>query len=69
MKFVSDVVAEKPNYEVGSSSKLSFAKKETVNKSAASVWKLNDDDDDLINEDDLLDAKDKVKPNPTDLKG
>lgn len=65
LDILSDIIAEKPKYEVGSASKLSFAKKET----AAAVWKLTSDDDDLINEDDLLDEDDKVKPNPTDLRG
>lgn len=51
--------------------KLSFAKKPSTNAAAAAVWKLTDDgeDDDLINEDDLLDESDKVKPDPTDLRG
>lgn len=64
-----DVFAEKPKYEIGSAVKLSFAKKD--NKAAAAVWKLTDDDDeeDLINQDDLIDEEDKVKPNPTDLRG
>lgn len=63
-----DIIAEKPKYEVGSAAKLSFAKKPS-NTKVATVWKLTDDDDDLINENDLLDEQDKVKPNPTDLKG
>lgn len=67
--YFSDVLAEKPNYEIGSAAKLSFAKK------PAAVWKLvgdNDDDDEdneLINADDLLDEEDKVKPDPANLKG
>lgn len=62
---VPGLSAEKPNYEVGSASKLSFAKK------AAAVWKLdeNDGDNELINADDLLDEEDKVKPDPSNLKG
>lgn len=62
---VPDLLAEKPNYEVGSATKLSFAKK------PAAVWKLDDDDEDneLINADDLLDEEDKVKPDPSNLKG
>lgn len=52
---------------------MSFGKKGSkTNKSAAAVWKLTDDgddDDDLINEDDLLDESDKIKPNPTELRG
>lgn len=62
---VPDLSAEKPNYEVGSAAKLSFAKK------PAAAWKLDDDDGDneLINADDLLDEEDKVKPDPSNLKG
>lgn len=50
---------------------MSFnSKKNLVDERVAAVWKLSDDDDgDLINENDLLDESDKVKPNPTDLKG
>lgn len=63
--FISDIVGEKPNYEVGSSAKLSFAK-----KPAANAWKLDDDDDnDLIDADDLLDEEDKAKPDPSQLRG
>lgn len=71
IKCIPDIYAEKPNYNVGSAVKLSFGKKESTNKTAAAVWKLSDDgeDDDLINEDDLLDESDKIKPNPTDLRG
>ncbi|XP_031632155.1 anamorsin homolog [Contarinia nasturtii] len=64
----NDVVAEKPKYEVGSAAKLSFGKKETSTNKAANVWKLTDEDNDLINENDLLDEIDKVKPDPTNLK-
>lgn len=61
----SDIVAEKPNYEIGSSAKLSFAKKPAV-----SAWKIDDDDDnDLIDADDLLDEEDKAKPDPSQLRG
>lgn len=67
MTYFIEIIAEKPNYEVGSATKLSFAK---PNKPAASVWKITDDDeDDLINADDLLDEEDKVKPDPSQLKG
>lgn len=66
MDFI-EIIAEKPNYEIGSASKLSFAK---PSKPVASVWKITDDDeDDLINADDLLDEEDKVKPDPSQLKG
>lgn len=69
VRFCLDIIAEKPKYEVGSAAKLSFAKKPSSTK-VATVWKLtDDDDDDLINENDLLDEQDKVKPNPSDLKG
>lgn len=64
----TELICEKPNYEVGSSAKLSFAK--TANKSAvASVWKIDNDDDEIINPDDLLDEEDKIKPDPSTLKG
>ncbi|XP_063702331.1 anamorsin homolog [Culicoides brevitarsis] len=57
--------ASKPNYEVGSGAKLSFAKKDT----AAKVWKLDDtEEDDLINPDDLLDEEDKAMPDPSTLR-
>lgn len=55
---------------MGSSAKLSFAKPSAEKKAAAAVWKLTDDDDeDLINADDLLDEEDKVKPDPSQLRG
>lgn len=64
MKLIVDIAAEKPNYEVGSSAKLSFA------KPATNAWKLDDDEDnDLIDADDLLDEDDKAKPDPAELKG
>lgn len=56
------MVAFKPKYAVGSSVKLNLKK--------ATVWKLEDDDeDDLIDPDDLLDEDDLKKPDPTSLKG
>lgn len=62
------LICEKPNYEVGSSAKLSFGK--TANKTAAAaVWKIDNDDDEIINPDDLLDEEDKVKPDPSSLRG
>lgn len=66
---LSDILAEKPKYEIGSASKLSFIKKNLFSERVAKVWKLSDNDGDLINENDLLDESDKAKPNPTDLKG
>ncbi|XP_046458104.1 anamorsin homolog [Daphnia pulex] len=56
--------AQTPNFEVGSSSKLSFAK--------PSVWTLSDalvdDQVELINEDDLLDESDLIKPDAESLR-
>lgn len=58
--------AEKPTFEVGSASKLKFAKAKTTEASTEKkVWKFTDDDineDDLINTDDLLDDLDLKKP-------
>jgi len=55
------LVAEKPNYEVGSMVKLSFAKKEATD--SKKVWKIDlNDDDEMIDADDLLDEEDKMKP-------
>nr|CAG4635114.1 EOG090X0FGQ [Alona affinis] len=58
--------AQKPNFEVGSSSKLSFG----GNKAA--VWSLTDslvdDQVELVNEDDLLDEDDLIKPTAESLK-
>ncbi len=68
ISFSTELICEKPNYEVGSSAKLSFAK--TAAKPAvASVWKIDNDDDEIINPDDLLDEEDKIKPDPASLKG
>lgn len=67
--YFQDIVAEKPKYEIGSASKLSFSRKDLVSERITKVWKLSDNDGDLINENDLLDESDKAKPNPTDLKG
>lgn len=62
------VIGVKPNYEVGSSAKLSFAKK-PIKAAVATVWKIDNDDDEIINADDLLDEEDKVKPDPASLRG
>ena len=57
--------AHKPAFEVGSSSQLSFTK--------PAVWSLSDslvdDQVELVNEDDLLDADDFNKPDAESLKG
>ncbi|XP_072519032.1 anamorsin [Salminus brasiliensis] len=73
--------ALKPNFEVGSSTqlKLSFAKKTpqtekpALDPSAAKLWTLSandmdDDDVDLVDSDELLDAEDLKKPDPASLK-
>lgn len=78
--FSTDITAEKPNYEIGSSVKLSFAKKaDEGNKAKASaIWKLEDNvDEDAVDDsaseseidpDELLDEEDKKKPDPSTLK-
>jgi len=49
---------------VGSSIPISFAKKQT------NVWKLDDPvDEDLIDEDELLDESDLIKPDAASLRG
>lgn len=56
-------------FQIGASSKLSFAEPA---KDVASVWKLDADDiaeDDLIDSDQLLSADDLKKPDPASLKG
>ncbi|KAJ1968213.1 electron carrier [Dispira parvispora] len=74
---------QKPNYEVGAASALTFGKNKKPTPSGGasgnqetrntSVWKvaLDDDDDeddnDLIDEDDLLTEEDLVKPAASDL--
>lgn len=63
---LSDIVSEKPNYEVGSAAKLSFGKKPTV--TANKIWKLDVDDDEMIDADELLDEEDKQKPTSESLR-
>jgi len=69
--------AAKPAQEVGASRLLSFAKKEVVapvkevTPAAASVWTLEDMDDDtveLVDDNTLLDEEDLVKPDPASLR-
>jgi len=74
------VKAEKPNFKVGSSAKLriNLSKKrpaagEQDKENAKKTWTLslndiNDDDLDLIDDDELLDANDLKKPTSEDLK-
>ncbi|XP_076302782.1 anamorsin homolog [Lasioglossum baleicum] len=58
MDNVCETVAEKPSFEIGSSVPLNFGQKESSN-----VWKLDSVlDEELIDEDDLLDENDIVKP-------
>jgi hypothetical protein len=63
------IVCEKPNYEIGSAAKLSFGKK-SADDNAKAIWKLdlNDDEVETIDEDDLLDEEDKVKPTAESLR-
>lgn len=68
INLLTEISCEKPNYEVGSSVKLSFAKP-TNKADIAAIWQIDNDDDELINPDDLLDEEDKVKPDPSTLKG
>ncbi|KFV72969.1 Anamorsin [Dryobates pubescens] len=73
--------ARKPNFEVGSSSQLQlpFAKKAapsgkpSVDPAAARLWTLsasemNDEEMDLLDSDELLDAEDLKKPDPSSLR-
>jgi len=66
---VSELRCSKPNFEVGSSMKLSFAKK-VAPASTNNTWNinLNDDDVDLADPDDLLTADDLTRPDPASLK-
>lgn len=62
----SNVTSLKPKYEIGSSAKLN------IKKPAATVWKLDDNDDEdveTIDPDNLLDEEDLKKPDPSSLKG
>ncbi|XP_076172919.1 cytokine induced apoptosis inhibitor 1 [Ptiloglossa arizonensis] len=60
---ISEIVAEKPSFEIGSSVALNFGKEKS------NVWKLDDAvDEELINEDDLLDEIDYLKPKVSNLK-
>ncbi|XP_029661283.1 anamorsin homolog [Formica exsecta] len=57
-KDICKVLANKPSFEVGSSVPLSFTDKKS------NVWKV----DDLIDEDELLDESDFVKPDASSLR-
>lgn len=56
--------AQKPSFEIGSSSKLSFG-----NGAAWSLTDTIDNEVELIDEDDLLDDDDLIKPQAESLKG
>lgn len=63
MDNVSEIVAEKPSFEIGSSVSLSFQQKKS------NVWKLDSAvEEELIDEDDLLDETDILKPEASSLK-
>lgn len=74
------VNGEKPNFETGSSQRLSFAKKieekkaESTKAEKKAVWSLDDlggeDDDDveLVDPDTLIDEQDLVKPDAASLR-
>nr|QZX63213.1 anamorsin [Halisarca dujardinii] len=74
-----EVSAEKPSYDVGARTQLSFASSivqndvKPVNESVASVWTLTttdalDDDIDIVDPDSLLTEEDFLKPDPNSLK-
>lgn len=62
--FLIGLACQKPNYEIGSASKLSFGK-----LSIDAAWKIDNTDEEIVNADDLLDETDKEKPDPLSLKG
>ena len=64
---VSEIICVKPNFEVGSAMKLSFA---PAKPQTANTWSINltDDDVDLAEPDDLLTEEDLIRPDPATLK-
>ncbi|XP_014243301.1 anamorsin homolog [Cimex lectularius] len=54
----------KPNFEIGSSAKINL----NVPEDVANVWKVDADDDDIIDSNELLDEADLQKPDPSSLK-
>nr|CAG4644367.1 EOG090X0FGQ [Lepidurus arcticus] len=70
-KHLVEFTCRKPNYEVGSSKKLSFASNVGSSLPVSSVWTLNstvDDDVELMDSDLLLDEEDLLKPTSESLK-
>jgi len=71
---VLEIQCQKPNFEVGSSSKLSFSQQNLQVKpstNVAAVWKLDDtvdDDIETVDENDLLEEEDLKKPDPSSLR-
>ena len=56
--------------QVGSFKTITISKSLPSNtKEVASLWKLDDNDEDYINADELLDENDLQKPDPSSLKG
>lgn len=76
MKTLIHITASKPNYDIGSTSKIKLLQKikpKKLPKETSKVWSLttadlNDDNMDLIDSDDLLDEEDLKKPDPKSLK-
>lgn len=65
---VVEVTCKKPNFEVGSAMKLSFAKPAAA-KPSLGTWNIDlDDDIDLADPDDLLTEEDLTRPDPVSLK-
>lgn len=68
---VVEIECSNPNYECGSSTPLSFARKlkKAQEKKVWSLLDTDDDDVDLIDQDALLDAEDLKKPDAASLRG
>jgi len=68
---IAEIDCSVPNFQAGSSKPLSFAQKIKKPVAEKKVWSLkdmDDDDVDLIDEDDLLEEEDKVKPDQASLR-
>lgn len=70
---IVEIECQKPNFEVGSSSILSFSNKtvEVKPTNVAAVWKLDDtidEDIETIDENDLLEEEDLKRPDQSSLK-